>query len=289
MSILEIKFSIKKALTIVAVIIGVIYLFNCFKLVPAGRVGVKFNLYGSNKGVSNTTEVSGMVWYLAGLQRIYVYPTTVQHKEYVKENGFIINTSDGSEFKVNPILNYMVNRTKVPYIFAKYQKPLSDIEEGFIKTVIYDAFRIAANNYTANQLIGNRQKFEADVRRILDGQLIPEGFITQQMNSNLIYPESFKNAIEAKNNAVQNALTAENKVKTAEAEAKIKVAEAQGDAESMLTRARAEAESNRMKQQTLSPMLLQQQWIDAWRATGGNVPQYIMGSNGFIPMMNMGK
>jgi regulator of protease activity HflC (stomatin/prohibitin superfamily) len=90
----------------------------------------------------------------------------------------------------------------------------------------------------------------------------------------LIYPETFKKAIEAKNNAVQTALTAENQVKTAEAEAKIKIARAEGNAKAMLTNARAEAEANQLKQRTLTPMLLQQQWIERWN---GKLPETMLG------------
>jgi regulator of protease activity HflC (stomatin/prohibitin superfamily) len=67
---------------------------------------------------------------------------------------------------------------------------------------------------------------------------------------------------------------AENKVKQAEAEAKIKIATAQGNAEAMLTSAKAESEANRLKQQTLTPLLLQQMWIEKW---DGAVPQTQLG------------
>jgi regulator of protease activity HflC (stomatin/prohibitin superfamily) len=77
---------------------------------------------------------------------------------------------------------------------------------------------------------------------------------------------------------------AENRVKQAEAEAKIKVAEAEGDAQSTLTRARAESEANTLKQRTLTPMLLQQQWIEAWRKGGSKVPQYITSGGGNFMM-----
>jgi regulator of protease activity HflC (stomatin/prohibitin superfamily) len=69
---------------------------------------------------------------------------------------------------------------------------------------------------------------------------------------------------------------AENRVKQAEAEAKIKVATAEGDAQSTLTRARAEAEANKLKQATLTPLLIQQQWIEAWK---GDVPTTVLGSS----------
>ena len=153
---------------------------------------------------------------------------------------------------------------KAPSIFAKYRRTLPELEEGFLKTAIYDAFRLATNKYTAEELISNRAVFEIEVRRILVSQIEKEGFIVSQFTSNLEYPASFKNAINAKNNAVQAALTAENQVQTATAQAKIKVATAQGNAEALLTNARAEAESNKLRQSTLTPMLLQQQWIEKW-------------------------
>jgi regulator of protease activity HflC (stomatin/prohibitin superfamily) len=186
-------------------------------------------------------------------------------------------------------MNYSVQRDKVPAIFSKYRRPLEDIEEGFLKTAVYDAFRLATNKYTADELISNRAVFEIEVRRLLDGQLLKEGFVINQFTSNLIYPETFKKSIEAKNNAVQRSLMAENKVKQAEAEAKIKVATAEGDAKSMLTIAKAEAESNKLKQQTLTTLLIQQQWIEAWKAGGSKVPNYIGGSGGEKFILNMKK
>jgi regulator of protease activity HflC (stomatin/prohibitin superfamily) len=260
------------------VVLLVVGVFSCERI-DAGHVGVKVNLYGSGKGVSDVTECTGLVFYNPMSTKIYEFPTYIQHKEYKKseegDNSFIVNSKDGSEFSVSPIMNYSVQRDKVPAIFAKYRRSLPEIEEGFLKTSVYDAFRLAANKYTADGLISNREVFEVEVRRILVSQLQKEGFILNQFTSNLIYPDSFKKAINAKNNAVQSALMAENKVKQAEAEAKIKVATANGNAEALLANARAEAESNRLRQQTLTPMLIQQQWIEKWK---GNVPTTQLGS-----------
>ena len=260
--------------------------FSCERI-DAGHVGVKVNQYGDNKGVDDVVAVTGMVFYNPFTTAIYEFPTFIQHKEYKGENSFIVNSKDGSEFSVSPIMNYSVQRDKVPAIFSKYRRPLEDIEEGFLKTAVYDAFRLATNKYTADELISNRAIFEVEVRRLLDGQLLKEGFIINQFTSNLIYPETFKKSIEAKNNAVQGSLMAENKVKQAEAEAKIKVATAEGDAKSMLTIAKAEAESNKLKQQTLTTLLIQQQWIEAWKAGGSKVPSYIGGSGGERFMLNV--
>ena len=260
--------------TITAAVIGfflLIFLFMSCERIDAGHVGVKVNQYGDNKGVSDVVEVTGMVFYNPITHSIYEFPTFIQHKEYTGDNSFVVNSKDGSEFHVSPIINYSVQREKVPAIFAKYRRSLEQIEEGFLKTAVFDAFRLATNKYTADELIGNRQNYEIEVRRILESQLLKEGFTVQQFTSNLVYPETFKQAIEAKNNAVQAALRAENEVKTAEAQAKIKVATAEGNAQAMLTSAKAEAEANRLKQQTLTPMLLQLEFINKW---DGKLPVY---------------
>jgi regulator of protease activity HflC (stomatin/prohibitin superfamily) len=277
--------NLTKLLIGVSVLVLMIFGFTGCERIDAGHVGVKVNLYGDGKGVDDVTEVTGWVLYNPISTKIVEFPTFLQHKEYkqviedgtlVTDESFVVNSKDGSEFHCSPMVNYAVKREKVPYIFAKYRVELDKIEEGFLKTSIYDAFRVVANSYTADELISNRQQFEIKVRQVLEKQLAPEGFVLQQFTSNLVYPETFKKAIESKNNAVQQALMAENKVKQAEAEAKIKIATAEGNAQALLTNAKAEAESNRLRQQTITPLLLQQMWIEKWK---GNVPNTVLGSN----------
>lgn len=275
--------NLTKFLLGLSVVVLMIFSFTGCERIDAGHVGVKVNLYGNGKGVDDVTEVTGWVFYNPISTKIVEFPTYVQHKEYkaimedgkvVSDESFVINSKDGSEFHVSPLLNYSVKREKVPYIFNKYRVTLGQIEEGFLKTAVYDAFRVVANSYTADELISNRELFEIKVRKNLEEHLAPEGFVLAQFTSNLVYPTTFKNAIEAKNNAVQKALTAENEVKTAEAQARIKIATAEGEAKAMLTSAKAEAESNRLRQQTLTPLLLQQMWIEKWN---GGLPSTMLG------------
>jgi regulator of protease activity HflC (stomatin/prohibitin superfamily) len=269
----------KLVLGTIILIFSMVFLMNSCERIDAGHVGVRVNLYGTGKGVGDITECTGWVFYNPISTKIYEFPTYIQHKEYIKtedvDNSFVVNSKDGSEFHVAPIVNYSVQRDKVPFIFGKYRRTLESIEEGFLKTTIYDAFRMTANAYTAEELISNRQAFETKVRAKLDADLVKEGFVISQLTSNLGYPETFKKAIEAKNNAVQAALTAENQVKTAEAQAKIKVATAEGNAQAMLATAKAEAESYKLKQSAITPMLLQQMWIEKWN---GAMPTTQLGS-----------
>ena len=68
---------------------------------------------------------------------------------------------------------------------------------------------------------------------------------------NIGFSQSYTDAIEAKQKQVQDALTAQAKVKQIEFEAQQKIAEARG-----------EATSNRLKQQSLTPLLIQREAID---------------------------
>jgi regulator of protease activity HflC (stomatin/prohibitin superfamily) len=115
-----------KGKLVLGLIIGIfmmIFMLNSCERIDAGHVGVKVNLYGTGKGVDDVTECTGIVFYNPLTTKIYEFPTYIQHKEYKKtedvDNSFIVNSRDGSEFQVSPIMNYSVQRDKVPTIFSK--------------------------------------------------------------------------------------------------------------------------------------------------------------------------
>jgi len=243
--------------------------------ISVGSVGVMVNQFGTDKGVMDATECTGTVWYNPIKYDIYEFPTTIQHKEYSQtedlDESFVVNSKDGAEFHVSPIVNYSVIPEKVVDVFKAYKKELPELEVGFIKTAVYDAFRIATNSFTSDSLISNRSTYELKVRQLLDKELNKNGFIVHQFTSNLSYPETFKKAIEAKNAMTQQAMQAENKVKFAEANAKIQIATAEGNARSLIIQAEAEATANRLRQQSLTPLLINQQFIAKWN---GVLPMY---------------
>lgn len=62
---------------------------------------------------------------------------------------------------MNPVLAYEINRDKAIDVFKKYRIGIKDIESGYMRTAVYDAYRITANNYASEELMGNRAKFES--------------------------------------------------------------------------------------------------------------------------------
>ncbi|MCE6989910.1 SPFH domain-containing protein [Dyadobacter sp. CY323] len=255
---------------IILVIVVTVQPFT-YENIDAGNVGIKINLYGSDKGVDNITLVTGRVWYNTWTTKIIEFPTYTQSVDY---DPFVITTQDAAEFKVDPKLNYHINPDKVPQIYRQYRRPLSEIQQGFMKNTIYDAYRIAANSFTSDSVMSNREVFEDRVQNVLTKTLGRDGFIYDQLTSAITPPPSLRQMIDEKNTSIQARLKAENMAKQAEAEAKVIIARAEGQAKATLIKARAEAEANQLRQKTLTPLLIQQEWVAKW--------------NGILPTTNAG-
>ena len=231
--------------------------FISFERIDAGHAGIRVNLVGYNKGVDDITEVTGWVIYIPVFTAIYEFPTYTQTKDYLP---FKVNSKDGSEFIVDPTFSYYVKTEKVPQIFRQYRKTLTELEDGILKNVLYDSYRIAANTFSSDSLMSNRQAFEEIVQKNLAEVLFKEGFVFQQLTSNLEPPTSLREAIDAKNKTIQESMQAENKVRQAEADAKVRKIKAD-----------AEKYENDMKSIALSPLIIQQMFIEKW---DGKLPIY---------------
>lgn len=109
-------------------------------------------------------------------------------------------------------------------------------------------------------MISNRKGFENAVQAQLSSELTKEGFHLEQLTSGIQYPESITQAIDAKNRAVQQAMQVENELRVAEANAR-----------KLIVLAESEAKANQLRQQSLTPLLIQQQFIEKW---DGKTPLY---------------
>ena len=267
-------------ITIFCFIAAIITLNASCTVIDSGEIGIKFHKWSANEqdygGVEGTCK--GWVFYNPITTKVFSYPTYIQRKNY---EAFNVNAKDASIFSMDPTIAYRINPEKACDIFTKYRKGIEDLENGYIRTCIYEAYRTCANQYTSDSLMSNRANFERDVRNRLEASLMDEGFIVEEFTSQITPPESLAQMINEKNAAVQSALKAENKVKEAEAEAKIRIAEAKGAAEAMQIKADAEAYYNRTIAASLSPLIVQEDWIEKWN---GTVPTVMSGSNMMLDM-----
>ena len=266
----------KTLITIVAAIIfGSLFLVRC-TMVDNSEVGIKFKKFSvSEQGELVATPVTGFTFYNPIVTSVFTYPVYIQRIDY---QPFTVTTKDAAVFTMDPVLAYQLNRDKATYVFNKYRKPLDDIEQGYMRTCIYDAYRITANTYSSDELMANRGKFESEVRAMLDKSLGDEGFIVSEFTSQITPPASLSAAIEAKNQAIQNALKASNQVAEAEANAQIAIAKAKGDAEAMKIKADAEAYYNKTISASLSEFIVREDFIEKWN---GVLPT-VQGGEGLI-------
>ena len=258
----------------------VVFSFTSCTVVDSGEIGIKFHKWSSSKedygGVEGTCK--GWVFYNPITTSVFTYPTYIQRKNY---EPFNVNAKDASTFQMDPTIAYRIEPEKATQIFVKYRKGIEDLESGYIRTCIYEAYHTCANKYTSDSLMSSRANFESDVRRRLENSLQAEGFIVEEFTSQITPPESLAQMINEKNAAVQSALKAANKVKEAEANAKIAIAEAQGSADAMKIKADAEAYYNRTIAASLSPLIIQEDWIEKW---DGTVPTVVGSSNMMFDM-----
>ena len=228
-----------------------------YERVDAGHEGILVNLYGDEKGVSDISMCTGAIWYNPFTQSVYEYPTFVQTVDY---EPFTINAKDGSEFTVDPTISLKIVDGKSPDVFKKYRKELDDVIHGTLYNYVKDAFRIQLNNFSTDYIVSNRDSIENAIEKHLSAALTKENFQLEQLTSGLKYPKTIVDAVNQKNRAVQEAQTALNEVAVAEANAK-----------KLLVAAQAEAEANRLKQQALTPQILEKMWIEKW---DGKLPTY---------------
>ena len=252
-------------------------------LVDSGEVGIRFKKFSlTEQGTLSATPVSGFVTYNPFTESVYTYPVFIQRVDY---KPFTVTTKDAAVFTMDPQIAYQLNRDKAKDIFAKYRRPLHDIEAGYMRTCIYDAYRITANNYTSDELMANRGKFEAEVRAMLDASLGVEGFSINEFTSQITPPQSLQASIDSKNKAIQESLRALNEVEKAKAEAEIAIAKAEGEAKAMRIKADAEAYYNMKISSSLTHNIVLEDWIEKW---DGKLPQ-MQGSSNMVPMVNFNK
>lgn len=238
------------------------FLGSCaYERVDAGCEGIKVNLYGDSKGVDNISLVTGAVWYNPITTAVYEYPTYVQTVDYA---AFEVNSKDGSKFTVDPSVLVKIEDGQSPTIFKKYRKDLSEIINNTVYVFIKDAARIEFNKYNADEIVSNREAVDRAFELRVKDALLAEHFVLEQLTPGIAYPRSYEEAINAKNKAIQDQMRVSNEVAVAKAEA-----------EKILVAAKAEAEANKLREQALTPAILQKMWIEKW---DGKVPT-ITGTN----------
>jgi len=235
--------------------IAAVTIQSCTRI-DAASEGILVDQYGTGKGQGVSTA-SGTVFYNPWTQDVFEYPVSIHTVDY---EPFTVNAKDGSVFTVDPVVSYNIIRGKGADIFRKYRKPIDELESGVMRNYVKDAFKNVFNTYTTDNILSQRQQFDNQVTQLLKQELNQEGFEIDQLTFGMAYPESITQAINQKNKAVQESQQAFNMLVRDSIDARRKVIQAEGD-----------RKANELRQQSLTPLLIQQQFIEKWN---GATPLY---------------
>lgn len=287
-----------------AIILAIIMVFMCMERVPAGYVGVVYNMSGGVDGevltqgwhlVSPTKKVTT---YSIGIEQSYL--TSENKGDSEKDESFNIPTSDGKTVKVNLEFSYRFDPDKVTDTFVQFKgRSGESVKNTFIKPKIMAWTQEVSATYPVTDIFGDkRTEINAELDSYLKEKFAPYGIIIDTVNfTDISVDDETAAAIQKKVTAQQELelanieaqtakiqaekdkqvalIGAEKNKETAEIQAEQAKIKAQGEADAKKIAADAEAQANRVIAQSLTPELIEKQKIEKWN---GDVPR-VQGSS----------
>lgn len=231
---------------------------TCNRVLP-NYEGVLMTGYGRN-GKTDFKAVTGAQGMLGPGSELYQVPMWEQKGD---PSQIELTTKDAGYFTVDPTYVYHALRGKGVDIIFSYKhlgveddSMMNNIENGILNQVIINAYREEARNYSTDSLMNNLNAFEKQVEKNLREKFEVKHFTLDELTSGLRPPKSMADAIEKRNNAIQEANEVRNQLEKSRM---------------LLEKAKIDADANRIISQGLEPRILQQQWIEAIRNTQNKV------------------
>ena len=234
--------------------------------VDAGFKGIKVNLTGNDRGVSNYQYRTGWVVYNTWFEQLLEFPTYQQHIDYDPQQ---VITRGGFAATIKPSFNYSLKPESIGDMFVNLRLGIKEVEQGWLKNAIVSSVNDVANRWEVDEIFNKREEFESAIINECNKR-VSKWFQVSQLRTNITPPGSLQAAIESKTKAVQEAQAAMQRAVTAEALAKEKIAIARGDSAKEVIDATANALAMKIKQQQLTPLFVE---YIKWSTAGPNVPR----------------
>lgn len=264
-----------KSLKYALLVLGILLMAACSK-VPAGNVGVKFNLYGSDKGVQTQELQPGRYW-IGWNEELYTFPTFTQTRNWTAtpdrgdggDESLTFGTVEGLSVNADVGITYHISPDKVTALFQKYRKGVDEISDIYLRNMVRDSLVKQASTIGIESVYGRGKAdlIEA-VQKDVAAQVENIGIVIEKVYwiGDLRLPKNVTASINAKIQATQMSEQRRNEVAQAQAEADKEVAVAQGQAKSKLLIAQAEAEAITLLGEAAekSKGAAQLKWIEKW-------------------------
>ena len=251
------------------VVIGIIALFllitlfNSFKTIPTGYVGVKTR-FGQ---VQSTMLNEGLNFKIPYIEKIVLMDCRTQKTEYTMEASSK-DLQKISNFKV--AINYNITKDTANTL---YREVGVDYKTVIVEPAIQEAMKATIANYTAEELITKRNEVSAFALEALYNKLYDRGISLTSLNIiDLSFSEEFDKAVEEKQIVEQQTQKAQYELEKAKVENEKKIEDAKAEAEVM----RQQNEQITDSYLRLKEIENQKAMIDKWN---GTLPSTMAGSD----------
>lgn len=205
-------------------------------------------------------------------------------KVHVREAAFASYTKDAQPLTATIEYQYEPLAAEAMRIVSQYGS--YEIMETKLCAAVEERAKIVFARYGAMTLLENRSTLSAQVQEEVKEleELFPVNF-TQVVVKDIDFSDAFEAAVEAKMQAEQNALRAENEKQEAITRAEQEREVARVEAEAMVLTAQGEADALAITREALENMpdtWIAQQYLEKW---DGKLPTYMMGDNGNTSIM----
>lgn len=277
-------------LVLALVLFLVAAVYSSFTIIQPGNVGVVFNRFsGALKTVGQ-----GVAWRIPWVTQVQSYPVALRTYTMVSrseegsargDDAIDLPTREGQHIRQDISVTYNTSQEKAADVFRSFRgADMSEIEATFVRRTIITVAQNQAGQMSLTDLISaQRGSLQEHIQDNLQLEMGKMGFNVDKVNLGASHlPDAIEKQMQQKMAAQQQAQQADYELQRQQTLAKAKVAEAEGDAQAQLVKARAMAESNKMLEETLSPLLIQSKAIEKWN---GTLPQFTGG--GALPFLNV--
>lgn len=249
---------------VAAVIVFVLWVgahtaLTALKPIEAGSVGVVYQ-FGEIVG-----QKGEGLQFIAPWQELRTESIKVQRKRFDNISGFSRETQD---VIVSTTLNYRVDPAAVQNLYRTVGPNWFDT---LVEPRINQFFKAETVKYNTVDIAPNREQIRLDVQAKLDADLRQFSITVEDLLiDNIDFTSEFKQSIEEKQIAAQNALREQERISQRQAEAQQGIESAkgqaeqerqraQGSADAIRIRAEAQAEANRLLDASLTQQVIQ--WL----------------------------
>lgn len=297
----------------VVIIVSIIGCFMCANKVPAGYVGIVYNMNGGvqdellTQGWHILKPTQDVTLYSVGVEQSYL--TANNEGDSEGDDSFEVPTSDGKGLQVELTFTYRYDIDRVTDLFVRFRgQSGKEVRDSFIKPNIVSWTKEVTARYPVSEILGDkRASINTAATDYIKEKFDKYGIIIENVSLiNIDADKETRASVQKKVEAQQELELAQIQRKTenvnaqkekeialikAEQEKEVAVAEAErakiaaeGEAEATKIKAAAEAEANKKIAESLTPEFIELEKYHKWK---GDVPKVTGQSTPIIGVDNL--